>query len=89
MRHKGRHRQRCILGMQKLFLSRTKTFVITGVSPKYSRKYSINIPLPAFETDTWDVHNETLRTGLRRIRQTVAASVTYFCRCLSLMKVGL
>lgn len=51
--HRKRDREREIkLRKQKVCLSRTKMLVRTRVSRKYSQKYSINIPLPAFQTDT-------------------------------------
>lgn len=37
---------------KKLCFSRTKMLVTTRVSHKYSQKYSINIPLAAFQTET-------------------------------------
>lgn len=46
----------------------------------YSQNYSINIPLAAFQTDTSGVFIMKHLEGLRRIRQTLAESATYFCR---------
>lgn len=67
---------------------KNKDFVLTRVSPKYSQKYSINIPLPASQTVTSGRFvMKTLRIGLRGSRNTVAERITYFCRCSSLMKL--
>lgn len=67
---------------------KNKDFVLTRVSPKYSQKYSINIPLPASQTVTSGKFiMKTLRIGLRGTRNTLAESITYFCRCSSLMKL--
>ncbi len=54
---RDRQRQKCNLGKKKFCLRRTKAFVITRVSLKYSQKNSINIPLPAFQTDTHGMFN--------------------------------
>lgn len=67
---------------------KNKDFVLTRVSPKYSQKYSINIPLPASQTVTTGMFiMKTLRIGLRGTRNTLAESLTYFCRCSSLMRL--
>lgn len=67
---------------------KNKDFVLTRVSPKYSQKYSINIPLPASQTVTTGMLiMKTLRIGLRGTRDTLAESLTYFCRCSSLMRL--
>lgn len=79
-------RGRCNLGKQKLCLSRTKTLVISfpQVFPEIFYKYSIT-SFP--DRHAWDAHYETLRIGLRRIRNSLDETVTYFCRCLYLMKL--
>lgn len=54
------------------------------VFPEIFYKYSIaSFP----DRHAWDVHYETLRIGLRRIRNSLDESLTYFCACLSLMKL--
>lgn len=67
---------------------KNKDFALTRVSLKYSQKYSINIPLPASQTVTTGMFiMKTLRIGLRGTRNTLAESLTYFCRCSSLMRL--